>query len=151
MKYHWAFPGGGVEAGESLAHAAQREVEEECGITVDVIEPFYVTEIYSPPPTSPTPPSSTSPSLQYVLVHFLGRLRDPCHYSQVKAGDDAMSVRWVDLEEVHAWRKAMPEAYNPTLAEQQRRVGDEDSPLVVPEVLTVLDRATLLWKELSKR
>jgi 8-oxo-dGTP pyrophosphatase MutT (NUDIX family) len=32
----WAAPGGGCEAGESVAHAAQRELAEECGIVVAV-------------------------------------------------------------------------------------------------------------------
>src|SRR5215469_1008530 len=32
----WVLPGGGVEAGESAAQAAVREVEEETGITVDL-------------------------------------------------------------------------------------------------------------------
>lgn len=36
--YHWNFPGGGVEAGETLAEGAKREVLEETGITIKVGE-----------------------------------------------------------------------------------------------------------------
>jgi 8-oxo-dGTP pyrophosphatase MutT (NUDIX family) len=35
---HWITPGGGVEAGETLAQAAVREVYEECGLRVEIGE-----------------------------------------------------------------------------------------------------------------
>ncbi len=33
---YWATPGGGLEAGETFKEAAQRELEEETGLTIDV-------------------------------------------------------------------------------------------------------------------
>lgn len=40
----WVLPGGSVEAGESLAEAAERELEEETGLSVTLGEPRRVVE-----------------------------------------------------------------------------------------------------------
>jgi ADP-ribose pyrophosphatase YjhB (NUDIX family) len=37
-------PGGGVEAGESLETALQREIQEECGLTIHAIRPLGIVE-----------------------------------------------------------------------------------------------------------
>jgi 8-oxo-dGTP pyrophosphatase MutT (NUDIX family) len=38
--HYWTLPGGGVKRGEEPADAARREVAEEVGIRVDVVEPI---------------------------------------------------------------------------------------------------------------
>lgn len=40
----WALPGGGIKPGEDMAECARREVKEELGITLDVIEPLGTIE-----------------------------------------------------------------------------------------------------------
>ncbi len=46
----WAIPGGFVDYGESVETAAQREAQEETGLTVDLVDQFYV---YSDPHRDP--------------------------------------------------------------------------------------------------
>lgn len=41
---YWEFPGGKVEPGESLAACVVREIEEEVGLQVEVVQPLTVIE-----------------------------------------------------------------------------------------------------------
>ncbi len=40
----WEIPGGGIDPGESSAHAAARELAEECGITEAAVGPVVATQ-----------------------------------------------------------------------------------------------------------
>jgi 8-oxo-dGTP diphosphatase len=44
----WCAPGGGVHAGQSLPDNLAREVQEECGLVVDVGVPCLVNEFHDP-------------------------------------------------------------------------------------------------------
>jgi 8-oxo-dGTP diphosphatase len=50
----WALPGGFVEAGESAAAAARRELREETGLDVELVELFHV---YADPARDPRGPT----------------------------------------------------------------------------------------------
>ncbi len=73
----WALPGGFVDPGESLAHAAMREAKEETSLDVTLTEQFFA---YSDPARDPRGAT--------VSVVFLGRAT-----GTPRAADDAKNVR----------------------------------------------------------
>ena len=78
----WTLPGGRVEAGESPAAAAAREVAEETGLVVTVGDLL-----------------ATVPVLGFLVHDFAAELIG----GELVAGDDAMDARWfdvVDLEQL---------------------------------------------------
>ena len=73
----WALPGGFVEAGESAAAAARRELREETGLDVELVELFHV---YADPARDPRGPT--------LAVVFIGRTS-----GTPEGADDAAEAR----------------------------------------------------------
>ncbi len=69
----WALPGGFVDVGESLPHAAMREAKEETSLDVELLEQFFA---YSQP--------QRDPRRHTVSTVFIGRA-----HGQPQAADDA--------------------------------------------------------------
>jgi len=84
-KSRLAFPGGFVEWGEKVEDAALREVKEETGLDVKIID---LLGVYSDPLRDPR---GHLISIVFVAENVGGEL---------KAGDDAIEVMWFDLEEL---------------------------------------------------
>lgn len=42
----WELPGGGIEFGESAQEAVIREIDEECGIEIEVLKPLAVADYF---------------------------------------------------------------------------------------------------------
>ena len=84
----WAFPGGLVEFGESLAEAAAREVLEETAVTVRIDGPIDHAEIVLRDGTG-------VPERHYVVIVLAGTWLA----GEPVAGDDAAEARWVALAE----------------------------------------------------
>jgi len=85
----WGLPGGAVELGETVAQTAEREVDEECGIEIqirDVIE--VIDRIIGD--------DDGQIRYHYILIDLLAghRRGDPI------ASSDAMEVRWVVEKEL---------------------------------------------------
>ncbi|MGS0892352.1 NUDIX hydrolase [Burkholderia stagnalis] len=85
----WGFPGGKIEAGETVADAAVREIAEETAVDVEALDVFTALDAFD---------RDAAGGLRhhYVLVAVL------CKWLRgtPAAGDDALDARWFDLGEL---------------------------------------------------
>jgi mutator protein MutT len=87
MKGHWTLPGGLLELGESLTEGVVREVREETGLTVEVLQLIELLDrIHS---------QETRVRYHYVIADYLCRVTG----GALQAASDADAVRWVEREE----------------------------------------------------
>ncbi len=84
----WSIPGGRVEAGETAAEAAHREVREETGMVVDIGSVAGRTDVQS------------EGAVVYDVLDFWATPLE--EGVTLRAGDDAVDVRWVTREELAA-------------------------------------------------
>lgn len=88
----WGLPGGLLDLGEKLADGARREVMEECGVDVEIVElvaafePLYWDE-------------EGQLEYHYVVLDYWGRYLS----GEPTASDDAATVAWVSAEELPAY------------------------------------------------
>ncbi|WP_312644998.1 NUDIX domain-containing protein [Hydrogenoanaerobacterium sp.] len=82
---HWSFPKGHVEAGENEVQTALREVNEETGLTIDLLDGFRECVEYYP-----------KPNVKKQVVYFLGYAEN----DQVRKQDEEVSeVKWLGIDE----------------------------------------------------
>jgi 8-oxo-dGTP diphosphatase len=83
---YWEFPGGKVEANESLEAALEREIREELGVAIRVEEKYFTTEH--------TYPSRT------VRLHFFN-----CTiFNGEPIALEVADMRWVEAHELHEFQ-----------------------------------------------
>jgi 8-oxo-dGTP diphosphatase len=87
MKGHWTFPGGVLEVGESLAEGLAREVREETGLVVEVLELVELLDRIHR--------EDGRVRFHYVIADYL------CHVTggELNAASDADAARWVERAE----------------------------------------------------
>ena len=87
----WSLPGGVLECGETLRAAAVREVREETGLVIEIVDMLGVYERV-------IPGDDGRVRYHYVLIDFLCRPLS----GDLKAASDAAEVRWFKRKELPA-------------------------------------------------
>jgi ADP-ribose pyrophosphatase YjhB (NUDIX family) len=98
LKGEWSIPGGLLEVGETLDHGVARELAEETGIEVRVIELIEVFErIFPAPPNADgTPGDAARPQYHFVILDYLCEI----HGGTLSVGSDALEFAWAREDEL---------------------------------------------------
>ncbi len=86
---HWSFPKGHVEAGETEAQTALREIKEETGIDVDLITTFREVVSYSPK-------RDTTKD----VIYFLGKAKN---FQYTPQEEEIAQIKWVEINLAHSF------------------------------------------------
>lgn len=81
---HWSFPKGHVEAGETEVQTALREIKEETGLSVTLLEGFRKSVEYYP-----------KPHVKKQVVYFLGEAPDEKVHKQE---EEISEIIWTDMD-----------------------------------------------------
>ncbi len=85
----WSLPGGRVKPFESLKDAAVREVKEECGIDIDVLDLIKLFEYIERGPDGRV-------KYHYIVFDFNAVYAE----GMLKQSSDALEARWVHIDEL---------------------------------------------------
>jgi 8-oxo-dGTP diphosphatase len=96
----WSIPGGMLELGETLEQGVARELLEETGLTVRVIELIEVFDRIYVESTAGTEEGKKGPRFHYVIVDYL------CERvaGDALAGSDVTDVVFASEEELHKFK-----------------------------------------------
>lgn len=84
---HWSFPKGHVENNETERQTASREVYEETGIKITILENFREMVSYSP-----------KPGVDKDVVYFIASAGDKITKMQI---EEVSEIKWVELSVAH--------------------------------------------------
>ncbi|MEG1953572.1 MAG: NUDIX domain-containing protein [Hydrogenoanaerobacterium sp.] len=82
---HWSFPKGHVEEGENEVQTALREVKEETGLTIELIDGFRECVEYYP-----------KPNVKKLVVYFLGYAKDDNVHKQ---DEEVSETKWLGVDD----------------------------------------------------
>jgi 8-oxo-dGTP diphosphatase len=91
----WSIPGGLIHVGERIEDAVSREVEEECGITVELLGLCGVIDRIIPG-ESPSPAGPARVRYHYIIIDYVARPTG----GRLRAGSDAAEARWVPIADL---------------------------------------------------
>jgi 8-oxo-dGTP diphosphatase len=91
LKGKWSLPGGMLELGESLTEGVVREIREETGLTVEVLELIELLDRVH----REAGPEGERVRYHYVIADYLCRVVG----GALQAASDADAVRWVERAE----------------------------------------------------
>lgn len=88
----WSIPGGLLEVGETLEQGVVRELAEETGLEVKVVELIEVFERIFPAPAGADgkPGNPAKPQYHFVILDYLCEMRG----GTLRAGSDAQEFAW---------------------------------------------------------
>lgn len=98
LQGEWSIPGGLLEVGETLVEGVARELAEETGLEVGVLELIEVFErIFPAPPNADgTPGDPSRPQYHFVILDYLCEIRG----GTLSVGSDALEFAWAREEEL---------------------------------------------------
>lgn len=96
----WSIPGGSLELGETLEEGVARELLEETGLQVRVVELIEVFDRIYVESTAEAPASKKRPRFHYVIVDYLCERIS----GEPVAGGDAVDVAFAREEELGKYR-----------------------------------------------
>jgi len=98
LKGEWSIPGGLLEVGETIEQGIVRELAEETGLEVRVVELIEVFEriFPAPPAADGTPGDPKKPQYHFVILDYLCEFRG----GKLAAGSDATEFSWAREEEL---------------------------------------------------
>ena len=102
----WSIPGGLLELGETLAQGVARELAEETGLEVNVLELIEVFERIHPalPRADGTPGDAARPQYHFVILDYLCEVRG----GTLRAGSDALEFAWAREDQLVKFDLTLP-------------------------------------------
>ncbi len=85
---YYLFPGGGIEAGETLVECAIRETEEETGLKTDIVKLVYINEWIKDRATNE----------RVINMFFLGKIKGGEIIQGEKDGGKVKKIEWIELD-----------------------------------------------------
>jgi len=98
LQGEWSIPGGMLEVGETLEQGVIRELSEETGLDVSVVQIIEVFEriFPAPPGADGSPGDAARPQYHFVILDYLCEMRG----GTLAAGSDALDFAWAREEEL---------------------------------------------------